>query len=502
MSSQMFSLLATVTDLGRRLSQSLVATLATTSIASSSPALAQADPAQPCRLPPQAVVEKETLRQAALNGDDDARARYQILVARHRSALQQCRQQFWPQRQALWLRLYPCDAEAGQLEEVFDRIVNRGYNEVYIEVFYDGQVLLPTDDNPTPWQSVMRSSEFENVDLLSEAIAKGRERGLKVYAWLFTMNFGYAYGQLSDRTDALARNGDNVTTLNHRRADDSNNNSLLHSYASQAFIDPYSPQARRDYQWLVYSVLQRQPDGVLFDYVRYPRLPGSESVATKVRDLWIYGEASRSALMQRALNDKARVLLERYLDRGYVTDDDLAAANARFPNEGEPRWQEVRSQRGSVQTRLWHLSVAHAVQGILDFLDLAVEPVRTQDLPAGAVFFPDGNRPVGEGFDSRLQPWDRFPSSMEWHPMLYGVCGDASCIVEQLQRVEAFASEDTTVVPALAGVWGEPMQNRPSLEAQMYAIRQATPEIDAISHFAYSWQFPESDRQRKFCERD
>ncbi|MBP0000876.1 MAG: family 10 glycosylhydrolase [Cyanobacteria bacterium SID2] len=497
----MFGFFATLTDLGRRWSYSLAATLATTALTSSNPTLAELPHSvAPCRLPAQAVVEKEMLRQEALSGDTDALGRYQIAVARHRSTLQQCRQQNWPRRQAIWLRLYPCDAKSGRLEQVLDRIVNHGYNEVYLETFYDGQVLLPANDNPTPWPSVARSSEFEEVDLLAQAIEKGRERGLKVYAWLFTMNFGYAYGQRSDRASALARNGENLTTLNHLRADASNNDSLLHSYASQAFIDPYSPQARRDYQWLVYSVLQRQPDGVLFDYVRYPRLPGAESVATKVSDLWIYGEASRTALLQRARNDRGRALLERYLDRGYLTEEDVRSISTRYPQDGEPLWQATRTPNGSLQTRLWHLSVAHAVQGILDFLDLAVQQVDRQNIPAGAVFFPNGNQPVGDGFDSRLQPWDRFPASMEWHPMLYGVCGNASCILTQLERVLALAPEETEMVPALAGVWGEPISNRPSLEAQMYALRQAAPQIDAVSHFAYSWQFPESDRNRKMCE--
>ena len=56
------------------------------------------------------------------------------------------------------------------------------------------------------------------------------------------------------------------------------------------------------------------------------------------------------------------------------------------------------------------------------------------------------------------------------------------------------------VRPALAGVWGRSINNRPSLEAQMDAIRQAAPNISSVSHFAYSWQDPEFDRVRKFCE--
>ena len=80
-------------------------------------------------------------------------------------------------------------------------------------MFYDGQVLLPAADNPTAWPSVLRNRGYEKYDLLEKAIAKGKQRGLKVYAWLFTMNFGYTYSQRSDRQQTLALNGKNQTSL-------------------------------------------------------------------------------------------------------------------------------------------------------------------------------------------------------------------------------------------------------------------------------------------------
>lgn len=459
----------------------------------------QAQTGSSCQISSQEVTDKETLRKAAFAGDVQKREEYQRLLARHATLVNECRRRTWPKTQAIWLRLYPCDANPGVMERVLDQIASRGYNEVYIEVFYDSQVLLPKSDNPTPWDSVVRTPGSENVDLLAQAIAKGQERGLKVYAWLFTLNFGYTYGQRGDRQQVLARNGYGQTTLNTVDDSSAEFDRAEQSYAEQAFIDPYDAQGRHDYSWLVYSVLKRQPDGVLFDYVRYPRRSGADSVVTKVQDLWIYGDAAKQALYQRANNQKGRALIERFLDRGYVTPTDEAAVNRLYPQEREPMWQG-RDVSKPVQQQLWYLSVAHAVQGILDFLAVAAEPVERQGLPSGAVFFPYANQAVGEGgFDSRLQPWDRFPSSMQWHPMVYGVCGDTSCITEQVQRVLNYAPDSTEVIPAIAGNWGQSTENRPSLEAQMDAIRRVAPQIDGVSHFAYSWQEPEMDRTRKFC---
>ncbi|MCW6038685.1 family 10 glycosylhydrolase [Spirulina subsalsa FACHB-351] len=450
----------------------------------SNPALAQTN--LYCQFSPQAIAEKDTLRERMVQGDQQATRQYQDLIKTHGDLLRQCRSRNWPQTQAIWLRLYPCDASPGALDRVLDHIVEKGYNEVYIEVFYNSQVLLPANDNPTPWLPVLRSPGQENIDLLATAIQKGRDRGLKVYAWLFTMNFGYGYGVRSDRQGAIARNGRGQNSL-----------AVVHD-GSQLFIDPYSRQAQTDYYQLVQAVLKRRPDGVLFDYIRYPRGSGQDSVAGQVQDLWIYGPASRQALLQRAGNNQGRELIERFLNRGSINGSDLQAVRSLYPNESGPQWQGL--SQSNLQTALWDLAVAHAAQGVIDFLNFAATPVMRQGLPAGAVFFPLANQPVGQqGYDSRLQPWDRFSTQMEWHPMVYSVCGHTRCILEEVQRVVNRAPSQTRVVPALAGFWGRPDGNRPSLDAQMQDIRRYFPQINAVSHFAYSWQEPQRDRERQAC---
>ena len=462
-------------------------------------AYAQSQVTAYCHLTAEAIAQTNTLRQAAQEGNAEARQAYTTLVEQQAEQLRQCRARTWPQNQALWVRLYPCDANPGALDELFDRIISKGYNKVYVEAFYDGQVLLPAADNPTVWASIVRGQGQEEIDLLQAAIDKGRERGLKVYAWLFTLNFGYSYSLRPEAEQTLARNGRGDNTLT---ALASGGAGTIH--ANEVFVDPYNTQAKRDYYTLVQSILKRQPDGVLFDYVRYPWGQGGESVASHVQNLWIYGTSAQQALFARAMNQKGRDLIYRYLSQGRITAADLSAVNSLYPNEEAPLWQG-RDPNSAVtverlQSELWLLSVAHAVQGILDFLQLAAYPVQQQGLPSGAVFFPEANRQVGTGgYDSRLQPWDRFPSNMEWHPMSYAICPDSSCIVEQVQRVLSMAPSGTQVMPVLAGTWGQTNGGHPPLENQMRAIYQSAPQINTISHFAYSWQEPEHDRERKFC---
>ncbi|MGF1512879.1 MAG: hypothetical protein ACFB5Z_04170 [Elainellaceae cyanobacterium] len=449
---------------------------------------------------------KDTLRQAALSGDPGAQQSYSTALAQSADDLQRCRAQAWPKQQAIWLRLYPCDVRPGVVDEVLDHIVDLGYNQVYLEAFYNGQVLLPMASNDTAWPSVVRNPGYESADLLAETISKGHERGLKVYAWMFTMNFGYSYATVHE--DILARNGrgqTSITAFEEARREFTDANS-----SEEVFIDPYNLKAKQDYYWMAQAVAQRQPDGMLFDYVRYPRGFGGESVASRVQDLWIYGDAARGALLERSLNPSGRALIEKFLGQGYVTVGDLNAVQEQFPDDLLPQWQgqtlpdnavelEANELTPMLQQALWDLSVGHATQGVLDFLAVARLAAERAGLPTGAVFFPNANAAVSQGYDSRLQPWDRFPTSMEWHPMAYGVCGDASCVLSKIQRVLDQSPSATGVMPVLAGAWGRTLQSHPPLEAQMSAIRQAMPQIQTVSHFAYSWQDPARDGDRRFC---
>ncbi|TAF54310.1 MAG: hypothetical protein EAZ61_06030 [Oscillatoriales cyanobacterium] len=501
-----------MTGMGLRVWLTLAASLASLASLEANPAIAASQSRLTCQISSADIQEKAALLQAVLDGDTNAATEYRNLVRRHAREQAECRQGSWPRNRAVWLNLYPCDTQFGQIDQLFDRIANDGYNQIYLATLANGQVLLPGNDNPTPWPSVARTPATASIDLLANAVTAGRARGIEVHAWMFALNYGYAYGQREDRQAALARNGRGQTTLDRSVADTNN--------ADGIFVDPYSPIARQDYQRLLEAVLERDPTGVVLDYVRYPKLSGTDSVADEVRDLWVYGSASRAALLDRAQTTAARSQLETYLDTGRAptiptitpdsdTDRDAArdANSATTRNTGStttPPRQQTDTPATSLQTELWNLSVAHAAQGIIDFVNLAAAPIQNQRRPVGAAFFPKGNLAIGEGFDSRLQPWDKFPTSIVWHPMLYGGCNGTSCILEDLERVRQFAPPGVTIVPALAGSWGSTSQDRhPPLEDQMEAIAQVAADprgnINAVSHFSFGWQYPELDQERKFC---
>ena len=225
----------------------------------------------------------------------------------------------------------------------------------------------------------------------------------------------------------------------------------------------------------------------------------------------IFGFMASHPLYDRASNKKGLATIKKYVEKGNITTTDLKAINLKYPKQVNAKWQgrrnfpdakeDIESRRNILARDLWFFSVAHAAQGIIDFLSFAAQPAKYRNLPAGAVFFPDANRLVGTtAFDSRLQAWDKFPTDLEWHPMAYGVCGEETdCITDHIETVIKTAPQTTKVTPALAGAWGKKYRGHLSLEDQIEALRKANPEVNSISHFSYAWLEPSRDRQRKSC---
>jgi len=418
-----------------------------------------------CRVSRAASQAKKRLRQ------QDPIA-YQQRLRADGQALQQCRQKSWLKIQGIWLRLYPGDALPGVLEEVLDRIVDLGYSHVFVEVFYDGRVLLPVASNKSPWRSVtweaVQAGKLSpNTDLWQMAVTKGRERGLKVYGWLFTLNFGYGYSDNPDRENVFARNGRGETSISHAKFDretakDGKSFYLPLSESEHLFVDPYHPQARIDARQIVEAFLQAEPDGLLFDYIRYPLT--QPTMNDRVENLWIYGEASRRALLE---NYPQAEELAQYLDQ---------------PPD---------------QPHLWQLVTDHAYRGILEFSSAITRSI-PPSTPIGAVFFPGGNRRQGQKLDTRMQPWHRFPPHWQRHPMTYGLCLDGKCVAQEVAQVVQQSPPPTLVCPVLAGIWDKPFNGHAPLQVQMAEIRKTNPQINCLSHFVYGWLEPDSDRERKF----
>jgi hypothetical protein len=388
--------------------------------------------------------------------------------------------------------------------------VNRGYNAIYVGVFYDGKVLLPVADNPTSWRSLtaeaVRSGEVAaNYDLWAEVIRKGRERGLRVYG-TSTFNFGYSNQSFNrDAVLALKATGETISKTSSEPKSNLRVNGRgfdLNAPSDRPVIDPYSLQTKSDFSEAIAALVKRQPDGILFDYSNYL----SPQRAGNVKDLGIYGESARQALIA-AMPNGTKELMAIYLEAGKITPEAIATLHDN--NQQKLGVAQTRSNLNlaakAAEQILWQLAVNHAQQGISDLIDTAIASINlsSNNLKIGAIFAPVPNlqkldRKSGIS-NGRLQPWNRFPY-LEQHPMTSAICKDGKCVANEVKKVVNASSKtdmSSKICPVLVGTWGETFRGHPSLEIQMQAIRAVTPQISCVSHFSYSWIEPDSDRQRQ-----
>jgi hypothetical protein len=435
---------------------------------------------------------------------------YQAYLAKHKAQLEVCRSQDSIKTQALWLKLDP-RVKPEALNDVLDRIVNQGYNAIFVQVFYDGRILLPVSDNPTPWRSLTEESVkagevSASYDLWAEVIRKGRERGLKVYGASSAMNFGYSYSQVPNRTSAPAINGSGEisgeTSIAKSQFDpksDSkpsvvNGQSSTLTEADYLFIDPFNLQARSDFSGAIAALVKRQPDGILFDYLRYPSRKG---LVSDVKVLWIFGEAARKSLLDSLPDLGTKQLMSMYLDAGKVTPEAITRLQEINNQENKLAATQDRSKdpvlaAKLVEQMLWKLSVNHAYQGVLSFLDMAIaavnppntsDPINKSNIPIGVTFFLNGNLQKTGTYDARIQPWERFPLNLERHPMTYTTCEDGKCVANEVMRVVKASAPQVNTCPVLAGTWGQSWRGHASFETQIQAIRAVAPQISCVSHF-------------------
>ncbi len=435
-----------------------------------------------CQVSAEQIVAKAKLLEAGIKGDRQALEQYRQLVKTHSLQLSSCRKQSWLNTQATWLRVYPCDLKPGELAQILDNIANFGYNRIYLNVLYDGRILLPMTDNPTVWRSVV-GAEAKDADLLAQVITQSKLRGISVHAWVFSMNFGSGYATRTDRQSAIARNGYGETNLQDP--------SVLPEVqqASHIFVDPYNPQARLDLQTAISAIARRQPDGLAFDYIRYSHR--TTGLVDNVRDLMVYGISSGITLLKRAVTQQGQDVIFSYMKDGKVKEQAIASRLWKFPYK--------LSEGNNLNEQLWELVLAHARLGVVEFLESAALPAKQRNIPTSAVFFPKANLRFGKAVDARLQPWADFTAVSEWAPMLYSLCNGTSCIVDDLTLVME-KSGKKPVCPVFAGYWGQKVGDRPALESQLDALHQAYPQINCASQFAYSWLDLAEDTKRRTCK--
>ncbi|HBN07936.1 MAG TPA: hypothetical protein DD435_04550 [Cyanobacteria bacterium UBA8530] len=368
---------------------------------------------------------------------------------------------------AVWIRPYLKDATENKVKEVFDNVQGLGAKNVYLETFWGGQTIFPSKQFP---------QRFPGVDLLETYRKEAKTRGMKLYSWIHSNDFGKAY---ADRfPEDLALDGFGKTSQATEP----------HSW----MVSPALPQVRERLANLAYELCQRS-DGVILDYIRYPvRIKGDDvDESPDPRNFWGYNP---------------KQLIKFFLENPEYDSEEYRS----FLASGQADPSKKEEYLG-----VWKDWNAYQVEELIQRIRRSV--ILPKKL--GISFFPNYYFHIN---DSRLQESKKWFSYFDLlSPMCYsyyldrfpGPFGDYN-IDRELGIVEEGLLDQKRKPPVMASLTEDPpgtplharFHHRIFREQIAYLrgrmLDLAYPNLKGIAYFSYGWLFPESEKNRKTPERE
>jgi uncharacterized lipoprotein YddW (UPF0748 family) len=188
------------------------------------------------------------------------------------------------QTKAVWVRPFinssaeiRGDAVKGRaaIRVELERIKRAGLNTVYVETFWDGYTVYPSEILPQRPLSIpygTADASGKGLDTLQIFIEEGAKLGIKTHAWLHVFHqWNTNLGGL-DKSPIFSKNPDWAQL-------DVKGSPLVISEAEGAnrdifkiFMSPSNPQVRKLLREIVGEIAEKYPDlgGIQWDYIRYP----------------------------------------------------------------------------------------------------------------------------------------------------------------------------------------------------------------------------------------
>lgn len=166
----------------------------------------------------------------------------------------------------IWIRPTYYDQES--IEKVLDNLANAGINNVFIETYYHGKTIFPSN-TMEKYGFIKQYEDFVGFDPLRIWITEAHKRGIKVHIWFQTFYAGnkppetnpeYILAKRPEWANYQKKNADSET--------------LVYSVSEHNgyFIDPANPEVQNFLYELLCEIITRyKPDGINLDYIRYPQ---------------------------------------------------------------------------------------------------------------------------------------------------------------------------------------------------------------------------------------
>ena len=188
----------------------------------------------------------------------------------------------------VWCR--PVEDSPEAIDKTLDKIKLAGINTVYLETFFHGYTIYPSQVM-VEYGFSKQNTKFNSFDPLKVWVEKAHNKGIKVYTWVETFYVGTSgSGPILSVKPEWA----NIQLVN------ANKTELKPSTLEPGafFLDPANPEAR-EFIVKITSEMARyyDIDGINLDYIRYPNsLP--EHFPDYLSSTWGYTDYARSEFKQ------------------------------------------------------------------------------------------------------------------------------------------------------------------------------------------------------------
>ncbi|MBI6545767.1 MAG: hypothetical protein HY692_03175 [Cyanobacteria bacterium NC_groundwater_1444_Ag_S-0.65um_54_12] len=369
-------------------------------------------------------------------------------------------------RKGIWIRPYRRDATALELLEVLDNAQSLGITDIFVETFWGGRLIYP--GNPA-----FPARYPEN--LLSLYVQEGRRRGMKVHAWLHTLDFGSDWAKR--HPNALVQDGFGRPSTVIERG----------SY----MVSPALAEVREELSRILTEVASHAADGVILDYLRYPsRMRGDDIDETPdPRNFFGYNERQFQLILRRHA-DLASPEFKTFLDTGIPLNEE---------------------QREALLER-WKRALSEDIEGLIALLRTRL----AGKLQIGAAYFPDY---YFHRHDNRVQESRRWAGMFELlAPMCYQYYLDeypapygnytVNRALEIADAAIAYLAPEQRplLMPVLAAeVPGTPLEaplHHRTLREQVAFLKGrifdgAFKNVKGLAYFSYGWIYRDSEARRR-----
>ena len=192
----------------------------------------------------------------------------------------------------VWIR--PTYHDVDEIENVLDRLVSAGINNIFIETYYHGQTIFPSR-TMEEYGFVKQNPAYAGFDPLRVWISEAHKRGIRVHIWFET----FYVGNKSPETNPQYILAVKPQWSNYQKRNiDSETIPYSISEHNGYFIDPANPEVQEFLYNLVNEIVLRyRPDGINLDYIRYPQSL-APNYSNYVMSNWGYTKASRAEFLR------------------------------------------------------------------------------------------------------------------------------------------------------------------------------------------------------------